>query len=125
MFSLQPRSQSLRRGASMGALRPHLLLLAALCLIMHASAQGLGTPSQPPNVSTTEPVAAPGANPAQAGNDSGVLQDLEFLRLNVLEFWARHGLDNEFGGIHGTLDRAGAAISPPSKGLIQQARHIW
>lgn len=109
----------------MGALRPHLLLLAALCLIMHASAQGLGTPSAPPNATTPEPVAAPGATSAQAGNESGVLQDVEFLRLNVLEFWARHGLDDEFGGIHGTLDRAGAAVPPQSKGLIQQARHIW
>lgn len=44
---------------------------------------------------------------------------------NVFSFWQRFGLDAEHGGFHGTLDRAGAAVTPTSKGLVQQARHLW
>jgi hypothetical protein len=56
---------------------------------------------------------------------AAILQDLETLRLNVLSFWLRYGLDDELGGIHGTLNRSGCPITPTAKGLIQQTRHIW
>jgi hypothetical protein len=68
---------------------------------------------------TTTPPAA------ETNLTAAVLEDLDFLRLNVLSFWARHGMDHEYGGIHGTLNRAGMPISPTAKGLIQQTRHIW
>lgn len=82
-------------------------------------------------ISNKSPVQAQGtlsstALAAAAANlTAALLEDLDFLRVNVLSFWARHGLDNEYGGIHGTLDRAGRPISPTAKGLIQQTRHIW
>jgi hypothetical protein len=78
----------------------------------------------PVQTQSTRNSNAPAA-PAEANLAAALLQDLDFLRLNVLSFWARHGLDNENGGIYGTLDRAGRPISPTAKGLIQQTRHIW
>lgn len=83
-------------------------LLLCLCSISSGLAQGAGS-----------------HNTSEAQLKSALLADLEFLRLNVLSFWARHGLDNSYGGIHGTLDRAGTPISPTAKGLLQQTRHIW
>lgn len=40
-------------------------------------------------------------------------------------FWFTRGPDAQFGGFHGTLDRAGNPIAPEDKGLIQQVRHLW
>lgn len=51
--------------------------------------------------------------------------DVASIKANVFSFWQQHGLDSDFGGFHGTLTRAGAATSPTTKGIIQQARHMF
>lgn len=56
---------------------------------------------------------------------SQIKQDIGFLKSNVFSFWQQHGLDSEFGGFHGTLDRTGSPVSSTEKGLVQQARHTW
>jgi mannose/cellobiose epimerase-like protein (N-acyl-D-glucosamine 2-epimerase family) len=53
-------------------------------------------------------------------------EDVAALRASVFKFWACHGLDMPgYGGLHGTLSQAGAALPPDSKGLVQTARHMW
>ena len=55
-----------------------------------------------------------------------------------MDFWLTRGLDLEYGGVYGTLDRDGNpvegltlgvvngyAIDSTDKGIIQQARHLW
>jgi mannose/cellobiose epimerase-like protein (N-acyl-D-glucosamine 2-epimerase family) len=56
---------------------------------------------------------------------AGALATALLLGSCCLSFWQQHGLDSEFGGFHGTLDRAGTPVSPTNKGLIEQTRHIW
>jgi mannose/cellobiose epimerase-like protein (N-acyl-D-glucosamine 2-epimerase family) len=55
----------------------------------------------------------------------GILRDLEHTRQQIYRFWQKNGLDYRYGGFYGTLDRAGASITPTAKGLVQQARHVW
>jgi hypothetical protein len=54
-----------------------------------------------------------------------VLKDLGHIRGNIYSFWQQHGPDERFGGFYGTLDRAGEPRAPTSKGLVQEARHVW
>lgn len=72
---------------------------------------------------------APSSSEASPSSDaelkSRILEDVGFLKGNVFNFWQLHGLDSESGGFHGTLDRAGKPISPTTKSLVQQARHVW
>jgi mannose/cellobiose epimerase-like protein (N-acyl-D-glucosamine 2-epimerase family) len=55
----------------------------------------------------------------------GIFRDLEHTRQQIYSFWQRKGLGERYGGFYGTLDRAGASVSPSTKGLVQQARHVW
>lgn len=50
---------------------------------------------------------------------------LKSLTSDMSSFWVQHGLDVQWGGFHGTLDRTGGATQPYDKGLVQQARHMW
>jgi hypothetical protein len=84
--------------------RGQLTALFCICIIMDTSAQP--------------------AHSAALIKES-ILQDIGLLKANVFSFWQRHGLDPQHGGFHGTLDLAGAAVDPTSKGLVQQARHQW
>lgn len=54
-----------------------------------------------------------------------VLKDLGHIRENIYSFWQQLGPDERFGGFYGTLDRAGEPRAPTSKGLVQEARHVW
>jgi hypothetical protein len=75
--------------------------------------------------SCSRTASAQSSSTSDAELEAAILQDLETLRVNVLSFWMRYGLDNEFGGVHGTLNRSGSPVTPTAKGLIQQTRHIW
>lgn len=66
-----------------------------------------------------------GSTAAEAEFKADLLQELVLLRNNVLSFWQHHGLDDEHGGFHGTLDQYGRPVEPTAKGLVQQARHVW
>lgn len=50
---------------------------------------------------------------------------LDRLASELVQFWLRHGIDYQYGGFHGTLDRAGRAVEPSHKNLITQARYLW
>jgi mannobiose 2-epimerase len=50
---------------------------------------------------------------------------LDGLSTQLVGFWKTHGVDREFGGFHGTLDRAGVPKEPTDKGIVQQSRHLW
>jgi mannobiose 2-epimerase len=50
---------------------------------------------------------------------------LDALGVGLMDFWKAHGLDAEYGGIHGFHDRRGIPAPNADKGLIQQARHLW
>lgn len=50
---------------------------------------------------------------------------MDQLALELIEFWTSKGVDRDFGGFHGTIDRAGEPKEPTDKGLIQQSRHLW
>lgn len=54
-----------------------------------------------------------------------VAERLDVLAEDALRFWLQHGPDREYGGFHATLDRAGRAIEPRDKGIIQQTRHLF
>lgn len=54
-----------------------------------------------------------------------ILEGLAEVQERSLHFWQRWGLDSTHGGVHGTLDFAGQPVQPTSKGLVQQARHVW
>ena len=40
-------------------------------------------------------------------------------------WWRRYGHDAQYGGFHGTLDRAWRPAQPTEKSSVQQARHLW
>jgi hypothetical protein len=67
------------------------------------------------------------AAPTDSSNSltGSVLKDLGHIRESIYSFWQQHGPDERFGGFYGTLDRAGAPRAPMSKGLVQEARHVW
>jgi N-acylglucosamine 2-epimerase len=48
----------------------------------------------------------------------------EDLLNNTLDFWLRHGVDREFGGIMTCLNREGSVVDT-DKGIWQQARFCW
>jgi mannobiose 2-epimerase len=50
---------------------------------------------------------------------------MDALSVGLIDFWKAHGIDHEFGGFHGTVDREGNPKEPTDKGLIQQSRHLW
>ena len=50
---------------------------------------------------------------------------MDRLARELIDFWTSKGVDREFGGFHGTLDRQGVPKEPTDKGLIQQSRHLW
>lgn len=56
---------------------------------------------------------------------SSIQKDLAAVRESIYRFWRQHGVDETFGGFHGTLDRSGAAVVPSYKGIVQTARHAW
>ncbi|WIA09790.1 hypothetical protein OEZ85_009165 [Tetradesmus obliquus] len=53
------------------------------------------------------------------------LTDLAAIRRSVYHFWACNGLDEAYGGFHGTLQRDGSPTPPADKGLVQGTRHAW
>lgn len=53
------------------------------------------------------------------------LRPLPLLASEVAEFWLRYGPDPDHGGFHGRLGRRGEPQEPSTKGVIQQARHLW
>lgn len=70
------------------------------------------------------------ASGVQAAGDtaqlSSIQKDLAGVRESIYRFWRQHGVDETFGGFHGTLDRSGAAVVPYTyKGIVQTARHAW
>jgi len=50
---------------------------------------------------------------------------LDTLATHTATWWLDHGMDTEYGGFHGTLDRTGVPCPPTHKGIIQQSRHLW
>jgi mannobiose 2-epimerase len=56
---------------------------------------------------------------------SDVLPRLNGLAARAFAFWAQHGPDRKYGGVHATLDRQGTPVEPTDKGVIQQARQLW
>src|SRR5262245_57545773 len=54
-----------------------------------------------------------------------IAERLQQLASEVSEFWIQRGPDRKHGGFLGSLDRDGNAAAPTTKGLIQQARHLW
>lgn len=52
-------------------------------------------------------------------------QRLRVMGDDIIEFWLTHGIDEQYGGVYGTIDRTGNNIDPRTKGLIQEARHLW
>ena len=53
------------------------------------------------------------------------IKDLAAIRRSVYNFWACNGLDEAYGGFHGTLQRDGSSTAPADKGLVQGTRHAW
>jgi mannobiose 2-epimerase len=43
----------------------------------------------------------------------------------ILQFWIDHGIDREYGGAMGWLDRQGNPVLPGTKSVAQQARLLW
>jgi mannobiose 2-epimerase len=43
----------------------------------------------------------------------------------ILRFWMEHGIDREYGGAMGWLDREGNHIAPGTKSVAQQGRLLW
>jgi mannobiose 2-epimerase len=92
--------------------------------------------ADPVNDAGADPVPAIGVADASVNSGNGP-QDPLVVRLDALSsrlkplaertfaFWFEHGPDAALGGFHATLDRAGSAIAPVNKGLVQQARHLW
>ncbi len=44
---------------------------------------------------------------------------------SVLKFWVDHGLDRQYGGAIGWLDRQGNPVHPGTKSVAQQGRLLW
>jgi len=86
------------------------------------------TSSPPPTASTPAPAlpataeAPPALDPARL---DAVARRLDSLATEFQAFWQEHGPDPVNGGFFGTLDRAGQKKAPTSKGVIQQARHLY
>lgn len=47
------------------------------------------------------------------------------LRYGILKFWMDHGVDRQYGGMLGWLDREGHPLAPGTKSVVQQARSVW
>ena len=47
------------------------------------------------------------------------------LRSNILPFWGRYGIDEEFGGFHGRISNDLVIDRLAEKGLILNARILW
>ncbi len=43
----------------------------------------------------------------------------------ILEFWIDHGIDRDYGGGIGWIDRRGKPVPPGTKSLAQQGRLLW
>jgi len=43
----------------------------------------------------------------------------------ILQFWIDHGIDRQYGGAFGWLDRQGNPIPPGTKSVAQQGRLLW
>ena len=44
---------------------------------------------------------------------------------NILPFWLKYSIDNEFGGFHGQISNDLAIDPHAAKGLILNARILW
>lgn len=49
----------------------------------------------------------------------------ENLQNGILKFWIDHGMDRQYGGAMGWLDREGNHIAPGTKSVAQQGRLLW
>jgi len=49
----------------------------------------------------------------------------QLLQTNILPFWIDHGVDHEYGGVFGHLDRRGNPIAPYDKSLVLISRTLW
>lgn len=49
----------------------------------------------------------------------------ENLQHGVLQFWADHAIDRQYGGVIGRLDREGKPIPPGDKSLVVISRTMW
>jgi len=96
-------------------------LVVAGCLFGCASSPPpTATPVAP--AASTSATAPPSNAPARL---AAVARRLDALAVEFQAFWQEHGPDRKNGGFHGTLDRAGQKKAPTTKGVIQQARHLY
>jgi len=49
----------------------------------------------------------------------------ENLLHGILQFWIDHGIDRQYGGAMGWLDRQGNPVPPGTKSVAQQGRLLW
>lgn len=56
---------------------------------------------------------------------NGISNNLGELSKGVENFWNARGLDTEYSGFYGTLNREGESIQPDTKSLLQQSQHLW
>lgn len=109
----------------------HLKTFLYTCLIVAAHLHGTAAdtassklPARATSLGSSQQQAATSSSSSRALTAS-VLGDLGQVRGLVYDFWQLHGPDEQWGGFHGTLDRAGQPVEPFGKGLVQQARHVW
>lgn len=89
------------------------MFLVTLMLVMHQPVHCQAAPAAPTAAATVD----------EGQLKSAVLGDAGFLASNVFSFWQQHGLDSEYGGFHGTLDRAGTAVAPTSNLLALEGHN--
>ncbi len=78
-----------------------------------------------PNPAPTTQAATTATQDVDGPRIAAMKQRIELLLENAMRFWLSHGLDTEFGGFHGTLNRFGEPAEPSHKGLVHQSRHLW
>jgi mannobiose 2-epimerase len=69
--------------------------------------------------------AALGTPSPDAARLETIAKRLDRLAVELYEFWRIHGPDPAYGGFYGSLDRAGRKKAPTTKGIIQEARHLY
>ena len=110
---------NLGRQACTGAsMKPHICLVLGLFLLAVTS-KFAGSSAQNTSSNSSGSTSGSSSDPAALRSTLSSLADSTF------RFWQLHGLDNDNGGFHGTLDRAGNPIEPRSKGVIQTGRHAF
>lgn len=107
-------------------MRGKLLPIVGAALLLPGCA---AAPRAPSSASVNERSETGALPEAKAAHEDDVISNLrhrlDTLAVELIRFWRTHGEDREFGGFHGTLDRAGKPKEPTDKGLIQQSRHLW